>query len=99
MKKPNVFKRWIYNMLRDTDRYFNSNIKEASMVSYDHQLTLDDSTAIRLNIHWSGGHLIVESRQYDKQRDRTNTNLHVITKDEDFGKGLTRIITMETLRL
>jgi hypothetical protein len=97
MKKPNVFKRWIYNLLKDTDDYYD-NTRMHTIVP-DQSSTFDESHSIRLNVYSSGGHLIVESRTYDQQRDRGNYKLHVITKDEDFGQGLSRIITMESLRL
>lgn len=99
MKKPNAFKRWIYNLLKDTDDYYNNKdlcvVKDESLSSS----SLDQSQAVRLTIYSSGGHLIVEAQTYDQQRDRGNYKLHVITKDEDFGQGLSRIITMESLRL
>ena len=53
---------------------------------------------MRLSIYRANGGTIVETRVYDRQKDRSQTQLHIVGNDEDLGRSLSKIITMETLR-
>lgn len=57
-----------------------------------------DSEPMRLHIYRANGGTIVETRVYDRQRDRTTNQLHIIGHDQDLGQSLAKIITMESLR-
>lgn len=46
----------------------------------------------------SGGH-IIETRTYDKHKDRNNHGLHIITDDKDLGEEIGKIITYENLKV
>ena len=46
----------------------------------------------------SGGH-IIETRTYDKHKDRNNHGLHIITDDKDLGDEIGKIITYENLKV
>lgn len=45
----------------------------------------------------SGGWAI-EFRQYDHKNDRVDTNLYVVNDEEELGKHISQIITMEALK-
>jgi hypothetical protein len=45
----------------------------------------------------SGGWAI-EFRQYDHKSDRIDTNLYVVNDEEELGKHISQIITMEALK-
>ena len=45
----------------------------------------------------NGGH-VIEYRQYDRHKDRSDNKLHIITDDKDIGEELGKIITFESLR-
>ncbi len=53
---------------------------------------------IRLSIYRANGGMIVETRTYDRQKDRSQNQLHIVSHDEDLGHSLAKIITMESLR-
>ena len=53
---------------------------------------------MRLSIYRANGGTIVETRVYDRQKDRNQTQLHIVSHDEDLGRSLSKIITMESLR-
>ena len=53
---------------------------------------------MRLSIYRANGGMIVETRVYDRQKDRSQNQLHIVGNDEDLGRSLGKIITMETLR-
>jgi hypothetical protein len=53
---------------------------------------------MRLSIYRANGGMIVETRVYDRQKDRSQNQLHIVGNDEDLGRSLAKIITMESLR-
>jgi hypothetical protein len=53
---------------------------------------------LRLSIYRANGGTVVETRQYDRQKDRGSNQLHIVGHDEDLGHSLSKIITMESLR-
>jgi len=53
---------------------------------------------LRLSIYRANGGTIVETRFYDRQKDRSQNQLHIVDNDEDLGRSLAKIITMEALR-
>lgn len=59
---------------------------------------LESDATIRFNIFHASGGRVVQTNRYDKQRDRAITGLYVITSDQDFGKEIDKIITMEALK-
>ena len=57
-----------------------------------------DSEPMRLHIYRANGGTIVETRIYDRQRDRTTNQLHIIGHEQELGQSLAKIVTMESLR-
>ena len=53
---------------------------------------------MRLSIYRANGGMIVETRVYDRQKDRSQNQLHIVSHDEDLGHSIAKIITMESLR-
>ena len=53
---------------------------------------------MRLSIYRANGGTIVETRTYDRQKDRSQNQLHIVGHDQDLGHSLAKIITMESLR-
>lgn len=53
---------------------------------------------LRLSIYRANGGMIVETRVYDRQKDRSQNQLHIVSHDDDLGRSLAKIITMESLR-
>ena len=53
---------------------------------------------LRLSIYRANGGTIVETRVYDRQKDRSSNQLHIVGHDDDLGRSLAKIITMESLR-
>jgi hypothetical protein len=56
------------------------------------------SEPLRLSIYRANGGTVVETRTYDRQKDRSQNQLHIIGHDDDLGHSLAKIITMEALR-
>lgn len=87
------FKRWLRNW-----------INEENLVSADKPSRLIDSTELdsnqplRITIHRAAGGMIIETRSYDRIKDRNNQNLHIVTHEQDLAESLSKIVTMESLR-
>jgi hypothetical protein len=54
--------------------------------------------AIQFTVYNANGGRVVETRRYDRQKDRSQTGLYIITGEQDFGHEIDKIITMEALR-
>jgi len=65
----------------------------------DDSPSIDSDRGIRFNVYKASGGTIIETRFYDRQKDRQMNSLHVITDDQDIGKEIGKIITMETLKI
>ena len=64
----------------------------------ENSFNLSRERSIKFEIHSANGGRVVQTRRYDAQKDRHFENLYVITSDQDFGRELDKIITMEALR-
>jgi hypothetical protein len=54
--------------------------------------------AIQFTVYTANGGRVVETRRYDRLKDRHQSGLYIITSDQDFGKEIDKIIVMEGLR-
>lgn len=61
-------------------------------------IMLERERALRFHVFQATGGRIVETQRYDHNHDRNTTGLYVITSDQDFGRELDKIITMESLK-
>ena len=57
-----------------------------------------DSPGMNFTVYRANGGHIIETRTYDKHKDRVNNALHIITDDKDLGDEIGKIITLEHLR-
>jgi hypothetical protein len=108
VKKPGFIKRWLLNSLKEAVQAENQQkqIDESDILikprrgfnSVQVQQQQLDSQPMNMKVYRANGGTIVEVTVYDRQKDRTQNQLHIITHDTDLGQGLAKIITMETLR-
>lgn len=56
------------------------------------------SDGMRMQIYRANGGFVVETRGYDRQRDRHLNSMHIITEDQDLGDALGKIVMMEALK-
>jgi hypothetical protein len=102
MVKPKKRQGWIKRWFsRSTDNDNNSMnglaIRPAGIERGEPQIDQPDR-AIQFTIYTANGGRVIETRRYDRQRDRSQTGLYVITNDKDFGHEIDKIITMESLK-
>ena len=99
------FYRWlgdkINNAQRENDepRAINtisgSKVRRAQLVRESDDL---NSEPITFKMFKASGGWAIEFRQYDNRNDRVETNLYVVSDEEELGKHISQIITMEALR-
>ena len=56
------------------------------------------SDGMKFQLYKASGGYVIETRSYDRIKDRNNTKMYVITEDQDLGEQIGKIITMEALR-
>jgi hypothetical protein len=93
---------WIKRLLsrsRDDEGTDMSNlIMSSSAISRGEPQIDQPERAIQFTVYNANGGRVVETRRYDRQKDRNQTGLYIITSDQDFGHEIDKIITMEALR-
>jgi hypothetical protein len=97
----NLFKKWFQKMCREAwenaseDKLLpsNSNIVGKDVVASQSI----DSNGIRFTIYKADGGHVVETSTYDKHHDR-QTNLYIISQDQNFGDRIAHILTFEAIK-
>jgi hypothetical protein len=82
------------------DWLFDENkIERSRGIAVDEDsIQLSRERSIKFEIHSANGGRVVQTRRYDAQKDRHFENLYIITGEQDFGREIDKIITMEALR-
>jgi hypothetical protein len=107
-KKIGFFKRWMLKTVKEaveSERNLGVNLSPDLITSKRRSIGLDQPSsidqperAIQFTVYTANGGRVVETRRYDRKTDRSSNGLYVITGDQDFGKEIDKIITMEALR-
>ena len=90
--------RWLKRRLRvwiNSEDVETLSVGKVTSTRDRHEL---DGEPIRFNIFRANGGTVVQTYTYDRQRDRSNTQLHIVGHDQDLGECLGKIVTMESLR-
>jgi hypothetical protein len=110
IKRPGFLARWFIKKLmegaewekrqnQEKDSAISVNRLSRSMAISVGPANIDQpERALQFTVYVANGGRVVETRRYDKKTDRNTNGLYVITNDQDFGKEIDKIITMEALR-
>jgi hypothetical protein len=75
------------------------NTLVGAKISRDSDRGIDQpERAIQFTVYQANGGRVIETRRYDRQKDRHTNGLYVITSEMDFGREIDKIITMEALK-
>jgi hypothetical protein len=100
MKKQRLkrwFKKWLNDGHHEDSEFFQDSADSSTVVI---KVNFDvDVEPVRLNIYRADGGIIIESKIYDSANNQYNSRLHIVNHDQDLGSALSKIITMETLRV
>ena len=104
-KKPGFIDRWLFKRLQNGAAYEQKTMIEgvlmkSSRIGIDRSEPSIDQPerAIQFTVYSANGGRVIETRRYDKRTDRNQNSLYVITSEQDFGKEIDKIITMESLK-
>jgi hypothetical protein len=90
------FDNWFAKKCKQAwDRSCENNMVEVSPIKKSSRV--ETERTMILNVTKASGGWIIENRQYDIHKDRTNTSIYIITDDKDLGEELSKIITYENL--
>jgi len=59
---------------------------------------VDSDPTLQFKVYSAVGGKVVEFNRYDPKSDRTDRQIYIIGKDEDFGEKIAKISTLEALR-
>ena len=93
MKKRTLkqrFKDWLFDD--------NSNSIPNDIQIDEDSVNLSRENSIRFEIHQANGGRVVQTRRYDARKDRNVEGLYIIAPEQDFGREIDKIITMEALK-
>jgi hypothetical protein len=90
-------RNWLSNHSLEDEAYVSLNSTPPSIVRARDRHELEGEP-LRFNIFRANGGTVVQTYVYDRQRDRSNTQLHIVGHDQDLGECLSKIVTMESLR-
>jgi hypothetical protein len=60
--------------------------------------SVDSEPTLQFKVYSAVGGKIVEFSRYDPKSDRTDRQIYIIGRDEDFGEKIAKISTLEALR-
>jgi hypothetical protein len=89
IKKMSIKQRFKNWLMRDDSDAPQLAIEEASPLQSD---------GMRFQLYKASGGFVVETRTYDRIKDRSLNSMYIIRDDQDVGEELGKIVTMETLR-
>ena len=100
------FYKWLDNKIQDA-RYYeeDSPAPMNSVTSKRRRGTVSvresdelSSEPITFKMFKASGGWAIEFRQYDNRNDRVDTSLYVVNDEQELGKHVSQIITMEALK-
>ena len=103
----NWFKRIIVKWVREDwdnarqeqDCYPSTKMSRGNPIStISGRANVDSEPTLQFKVYSAVGGKIVEFSRYDPKSDRTDRQIYIIGKDEDFGEKIAKISTLEALR-
>lgn len=86
-------KQWLYNKKSQSMSGIAARESEVNISLFE------DNQPLRITIFRADGGLVVQTNHYDQKNDRNITNLHIINSSDNLGDCLSKIITVEMLRI
>lgn len=89
--------RWTYQGQELEEQ--NAKFSRGLVTSRDSEAVCGDEPVLNFKVYSAVGGKVVEFRRYDRKTDRNDTTTYIITNDQDFGDRISKIATMEKLKL
>jgi hypothetical protein len=89
------FKRWLKNWL-DQDDY---PMQKSELLVSEDSNQLDSDRCVHLRVWFAQGGKVIQTTSYDRNKDRSNRSLYVFNEEHELGHELSKIITLEAMKL
>ena len=87
------------NASREQDCYPTPQLGRGNPIStISGRTNVDSEPTLQFKVYSAVGGKIVEFSRYDPKSDRTDRQIYIIGKDEEFGEKIAKISTLEALR-
>ena len=87
------------NARQEQDCYPTPKLSRGNPIStISGRANVDSEPTLQFKVYSAVGGKIVEFSRYDPKSDRTDRQIYIIGKDEDFGEKIAKISTLEALR-
>jgi len=94
------FKKLVAGWAKQGSNYAEvETMKGSRLVSNNDCASPDNDPILNFKIYSAVGGRIAEFRRYDRKSDRNDSTTYIITDEQDFGECISRIATMEKLKL
>jgi hypothetical protein len=93
-------RNWVNNNGDNDVMQMTSNklSRKGHVISQDSPGEILSTEPLRLSIYSANGGVVIETRQYDRVKDRSINQLYVVGHGEDIADTVSKVITMESLR-
>lgn len=99
------FYRWLGEKIQDSNYSdneavptLNSGRPKSRRIQTVRESDALSTEPIQFKMFKASGGWAIEFRQYDNKNDRVDTSLYVVNNEEELGKHISQIITMEALK-
>ena len=87
------------NARQEKDCYATQSAGRGNPIStISGRANVDSEPTLQFKVYSAVGGKIVEFSRYDPKSDRTDRQIYIIGKDEDFGEKIAKISMLESLR-
>lgn len=89
----NIFRRFFNRLLSRSQAHLVPRDCEPQIAGLSITHNGLDSEPLRLLVYQANGGTIVETRTYDRQKDKSKNSLYIIRDDQNLGEEISKIIT------
>jgi hypothetical protein len=89
-------RRWLDREQDEPPQYNKMSKGSLGMAVSTREISTDPT--LQFKVYSAVGGKIVEFSRYDRKSDRSDHQIYIISKDEDFGEKIAKISTLEVLR-
>jgi hypothetical protein len=107
VSRPGFIDRWLFKKLQNSTAFEQIQQNEKKIMKLNSgSLVVDRGSpsidqperAIQFTVYNANGGRVIETRRYDRKTERHTNGLYIVTSEQDFGKEIDKIITMEHLK-
>lgn len=91
-------KKWLRKKLLNIIHSGEECVKESPQLVSSRD-SIENDPVLNFRVFSAVGGKVVEFSQYDRRTDRRNSTTYIITNEQDFGERISKIATMENLKL